>query len=81
MSAYKLFSIQTSALAVTIISLLSASQIHADPITESIENALKFNDKEAKYGQIKVNLRYRYENDDTKTLLKKSVMLPQCVYA
>lgn len=33
---------------------------------DAIENALKFGQADARYGQIKFNLRYRYENDDSK---------------
>ena len=39
---------------------------NASGINESIENALKFGQDDAKYGQIKLNLRYRYEYADTK---------------
>ncbi len=47
------------------LSLLCSQFAIADPVTETIENALKFGQTDAKYGQIKFNLRYRYENDDT----------------
>ncbi len=35
-------------------------------IDESIENALKFGQSDARYGQVKFDLRYRYENHDSK---------------
>ena len=35
-------------------------------INETIENALKLGQKDAKYGQIKFDLNYRYEQDETK---------------
>ncbi|MCK5925914.1 MAG: alginate export family protein, partial [Methylococcales bacterium] len=54
-----------------ILSLFIPHAAMADPVTESIENALKFGQKDAKYGQVKFNLRYRYEHDDTKRPTKK----------
>jgi hypothetical protein len=36
-----------------------------DAVSQSIENALKFGQADAKYGQIKFNLNFRYENVDT----------------
>ncbi|MCK4494076.1 MAG: hypothetical protein KAU26_08470, partial [Methylococcales bacterium] len=48
------------------LSLLCSQVAIAAPVTETIENALKFGQVDAKYGQIKFDLRYRYENDDTK---------------
>ena len=58
-----------SALSVAIIAL-STSQIASAGITETIINTLKFGQNDAKYGQIKLNLRYRYEQDDTKNPVK-----------
>ncbi len=40
--------------------------VGAMEIDSDIENALKFGQEDAKYGQIKFNLRYRYEYADTK---------------
>jgi hypothetical protein len=47
------------------LSLLAIQSVQADGVSESIENALKFGQADAKYGQIKVNLNFRYENVDT----------------
>ncbi|MCK4842846.1 MAG: alginate export family protein [Methylococcales bacterium] len=45
---------------------LSTSQTVSAGINENVENALKFGQDDAKYGQIKFDLRYRFEQDDTK---------------
>ncbi len=45
---------------------ISSSQTAFAGINETVENALKFGQDDAKYGQLKVDLRYRYEQDDTK---------------
>jgi hypothetical protein len=52
------------ALSVALLSLLFATSAQAD-VNEEIENALKFGQTDAKYGQIKFDLRFRYENVDT----------------
>jgi len=39
--------------------------VAAYDFTQPIENALKLGQEDAKYGQFKVNLRYRYEMNDT----------------
>lgn len=44
---------------------MSASQSASAGINENIENALKFGQADAKYGQVKFDLRYRYENVNT----------------
>jgi len=44
---------------------ISASQSASAGINENIENALKFGQTDAKYGQVKFDLRYRYENANT----------------
>jgi hypothetical protein len=54
-----------------LLSLFISYAATADPITDSIENALKLGQKDGKYGQIKFNLRYRYEQDDTKNPVKR----------
>ncbi|MCK5729119.1 MAG: alginate export family protein [Methylococcales bacterium] len=54
-----------------LLSFLVSHAVIADPVTESIENALKFGQKDAKYGQVKFNLRYRYENDATENPRKQ----------
>ena len=46
---------------------MSGSQMASAGVNESIENALKFGQDDAKYGQVKFDLRYRYEQDDSKT--------------
>lgn len=42
-----------------------ASENAPDDVTQSIENALKFNQPDAKYGQIDFDLRFRYDNTDS----------------
>lgn len=49
---------------------LSSSQCVSAGFNETIENALKFGQDDAKYGQIKLDLRYRFEQDDTKNPAK-----------
>ena len=53
-----------SAFSVAILAI-SASQSASAGINENIENALKFGQADAKYGQVKFDLRYRYENANT----------------
>ncbi len=45
---------------------ISASSMAYAGFNEDIENALRFGQDDAKYGQIKLNLRYRFEQDDSK---------------
>jgi len=49
------------------LAILAISSTHTASagINESIENALKFGQDDAKYGQVKIDLRYRYEQDNT----------------
>ncbi len=65
--------IKISVLSMSVLSVLITQNIHADEyiINEKIENALQFGHSEAKYGTVKFDLRYRYENDDTKNPAKK----------
>lgn len=58
--------LRLTVLSAALLSLMSATSVQADGITESIENALKFGQADAKYGQIKVNLNFRYDNTDSK---------------
>ncbi len=51
--------------AIVFFALCNSSTALAD-LNKSIENALKFGQKDAKYGQVKFNLRYRYENANTR---------------
>lgn len=44
---------------------LAGSPLYASDIDKTIENALKFGQEDGKYGQVKFNLRYRYEYADT----------------
>ena len=46
---------------ISIIALLMSMSIQAADINETVENALQFGEQ-GKYGQIKFDLRYRYEN-------------------
>ncbi len=50
-----------------LLSLLFATSAQADinDVNKSIENALKFGQDDGKYGQIKFQLRFRYDNTDT----------------
>jgi hypothetical protein len=55
-------------LSTALMSLLFTTSAQADgtdQVTKSIEEALKFGQADAKYGQIKFDLRFRYENVDT----------------
>jgi len=62
-------SIRNSRLNVTALSIamlaISSNQAATAGINETIENALKFGQDDAKYGQLKIDLRYRYEQDNT----------------
>lgn len=59
-------------LAISIVVITTAyGQSAIADMTETIENALKFSQEDAKYGQITLDLRYRYEQDDTKNPAKK----------
>ncbi len=55
------------------LSLLLTTNLYAADyiINENIEKALQFGHSEGKYGKIKFDLRYRYENDDTINPAKK----------
>jgi hypothetical protein len=55
----------------TLLSVLSVTPAQADEVTDLIEKTLKFGQDDAKYGQIKVNLNFRYENVDTKNPVKQ----------
>ncbi len=51
---------------------VSASAPASAGINENIENALKFGQDDAKYGQVKLDIRLRYENADTQHTTKKT---------
>ena len=51
---------------------MSGAQTASAGITENIENALKFGQADAKYGQVKFDLRYRYENANTEGTTKNT---------
>lgn len=54
-------------------SLLSCTfspQVMADDMNKSIEKALKFGQDDAKYGQVKFDLRFRYENNNSNRALE-----------
>ena len=61
--------LQLSAFSFAILAI-SAVQTASAGINETIENVLKFGQDDTKYGQIKFDLRYRYEQDDTKNPAK-----------
>ena len=54
-----------SVFAIVFLTLCNSTAAFAD-FNKSIENALKFGQEDGKYGQIKFNLRYRYENANTR---------------
>lgn len=54
-----------SVFSIAFLAMSSTSQNASAGITESIENALKFGQADAKYGQVTFDLRYRYENANT----------------
>ena len=49
---------------------MAGSQTASAGINENIENALKFGQEDGKYGQVKINLLYRFEQDDSKNPAK-----------
>lgn len=53
-----------SVFSIVILSISASSALYAG-INEDIENALKFGQDDAKYGQVKFNMRLRYENANT----------------
>ena len=55
-----------SILSLATLIIIASTQTASADINTTIENALKFGQDDAKYGQIKFDLRYRYEQDDTK---------------
>ncbi|MDP1666290.1 MAG: alginate export family protein [Methylobacter sp.] len=59
-------------LAVSLLSLVLTTTAMADDVNTALEKALKFGQDDAKYGQIKLDLRYRYDNTDS-TNPKKEV--------
>jgi len=64
MSSFKTSSkFSLTALSVAILAMSATASAGFD---ENIENALKFGQDDTKYGQIKFDLRYRYEQDDSK---------------
>ncbi len=71
MSSQKIFShSRRFCLSAVSLLILSNSQIASAGFNQSIENALKFGQDDAKYGQVKFDLRYRFEQDDTKNPAK-----------
>lgn len=61
--------LKLSTLSLAILAISSGQTVSAG-INKTIENALKFGQDDAKYGQLKIDLRYRYEQDDTKNPVK-----------
>lgn len=57
---------------ITLSSLVLTTPAFADNFNNIIENALKFGQDDARYGQLKLNLRYRYDNTDSSKPLKKA---------
>jgi hypothetical protein len=58
-------------LTAALIPLYFSMPAQADDVNEAVENALKFGQSDAKYGQIKFDLNYRYEYADTKSTPQK----------
>jgi len=52
--------------------LMASNQSALAGINESIENALKLGQQNAKYGQIKMDIRYRFENANTENTPKET---------
>ena len=61
-----------TALPAAIIAMSVNATSAAASIDETIENALKFGQADAKYGQVKFDLRYRYEYADSKNPQKQA---------
>jgi len=74
MSSYKTSNKSTrfglSAFSIALLAMSASTSVSAG-VNESIENALKFGQDDAKYGQVKFDLRYRFEQDDSKTARKE----------
>ncbi|MCK5189013.1 MAG: alginate export family protein [Methylococcales bacterium] len=60
-----------SAFSIAFLAITASHNVSAD-LNENIENALKFGQKDAKYGQVKFDLRYRYENANTEGTTNKT---------
>lgn len=60
-----------SAFSIAFLAITASHNASAD-LNENIENALKFGQEDAKYGQIKFDLRYRYENANTEGTTNKT---------
>lgn len=54
-----------TALSISLLSLAITTPVMADDFNKTIEKALKFGQDDAKYGQIKFDLRFRYDNTDS----------------
>jgi hypothetical protein len=73
-SHYTFFKSRYDSLSIFSIALLFlcySSYTLAD-FNETIERALKFGQDDAKYGQVKFDLRYRYENSNTRSTTKET---------
>lgn len=62
---FKTKKIKHNALSCVLLSLAFASSAMALDINKSIEDALKFGQADNRYGQVKADLRFRYENNDS----------------
>ncbi len=51
--------------AMAVFCVIGSPGAFAEDLTETAENALKFNQRDGRYGQIRFNLNYRYEYADT----------------
>jgi len=60
-----------SVLSIALLTTLNTQVVSAD-INKSIEDALKFGQDDAKYGQIKLDIRLRYENANTQDTTTKA---------
>jgi len=60
-----------SAISMAILTL-SGTQVVAASINESVEKMLKFGQDDAKYGQVKLDIRLRYENVNTQDTTSKA---------
>lgn len=83
MSSYKTLTksggISLSAFSIALVAMSASATVSAG-VNDSIENALKFGQADAKYGQIKFDLTTVMSRMIVKTLQRKKVMPQQCVY-
>ncbi len=55
----------------TVLAIFNSQNVSAN-FNDRVENALKFGYENGKYGQIKIDIRYRFENTNTKISTRKT---------